>query len=41
MLTSPTLGVSADFKPEPISDADLAYLLRLCFGEPAEAVQAA
>jgi len=33
-----TFGVSADFKPAPIADADLAYLLDLLFAEHAEAV---
>lgn len=35
MSVSSTSGVSADFTPAPIPDADLAYLLRLLFSEPA------
>ena len=38
-LTSSTSGVSADFKPAPIADADLAYLLRLLFEPAPEADQ--
>lgn len=35
-----SVGDSANFTPAPIADADLAYLLRLLFAEPAEAVAA-
>lgn len=34
MSLSPTFGVSADFTPAPIDDADRAYLLRTLFAEP-------
>lgn len=35
MSVSPTPGVSASFTPVPVDDADMAYLLRLLFSEPA------
>lgn len=35
MSVSPTPGVSASFIPAPVEDADLHWLLRALFAEPA------